>query len=94
MQFGHALNRILRELILGDPALSPVQLPKFDISDGFYRVNLNIDDVPKLGVAFPAKPGEPKCIAFFLVLPMGWENSPPIFSAATETIADLANQRI
>jgi hypothetical protein len=26
-----------------------------------------------------------------LVLPMGWKNSPPIFSTATETIADLAN---
>ena len=25
---------------------------------------------------------------------MGWKNSPPIFSAATETIADLANHQI
>ena len=94
MQFGHALDRILRELILADPALGPVQLLKLDISDGFYRVNLNIEDVPKLGVAFPTKPGEPQLVAFPLVLPMGWKNSPPIFSAATETIADLANQRI
>ena len=36
MQFGHALDRILRELILTDPALGPVQLLKLDISDGFY----------------------------------------------------------
>ena len=41
MQFGHALDRILRELILADPALGPVQLLKLDISDGFYQVNLN-----------------------------------------------------
>ena len=94
MQFGHALDRILRELILADPAWGPVQLLKLDVSDGFYRVNLNIDDVPKLGVAFPTKPGEPQLVAFPLVLPMGWKNSPPVFSAATETIADLANQRI
>ena len=94
MQFGHALDRILRELILADPALGPVQLLKLDISDGFYRVNLNIDDIPKLGVAFPTKPGEPHLVAFPLVLSMGWKNSPPIFSAATKTIADLANHRI
>ena len=36
MQFGHSLDRILRELILADPALGPVQLLKLDISDGFY----------------------------------------------------------
>ena len=69
-------------------------LLKIDISDGFYRINLAIDDIPKLGVAFPTKPGEPKLVAFPLVLPMGWKNSPPIFSAATETVADLANQEI
>ena len=91
IQFGHALDRILRELILADPALGPVQLLKLDISDGFYQVNLNIDDIPKLGIAFPTKPGEPHIVAFPLGLPIGWKNSPPIFSAATETIADLAN---
>ena len=33
-------------------------------------------------------------MAFPLVLSLGWKNSPPVFSTATETIADLANQRI
>ena len=94
MQFGHALDRILREIILADPSLGPVQLMKVDLSDGFYRINLNIDDIPKLGVVFPTKPGEEPLVAFPLVLPMGWKNSPPIFSTATETIADLANQRL
>jgi len=94
MQFGHALDRILRELLLSDPALGPVDLLKLDISDGFYRINLSVDDIPKLGVAFPTRPEEPKLVALPLVLPMGWKNSPPIFSAATETIADLANKRI
>ena len=91
IQYGHALNQILCEVILADPSLSPVQLLKIDISDGFYQANLNIDNIPKLGVASPTKPGEPHLVAFPSVLPMGWKNSPPIFSAATETIADLAN---
>jgi hypothetical protein len=93
MQFGHALDRILREILLADPNLGPVYLLKLDISDGFYRIALNIDDIPKLGVAFPTTPGQEPLIAFPLVLPMGWTNSPPIFSTATETIADLANAR-
>ena len=71
------------------------RLIKIDISDGFYRIALNIDDIPKLGVVvFPTLPGEEPLVAFPLVLPMGWSNSPPILSTATETIADLANERL
>jgi hypothetical protein len=61
---------------------------KLDLSDGFYRIGLIVDDIPKLGVIFPTLPGEEPLIAFPLVLPMGWKNSPPIFCTATETIAD------
>ena len=91
MQFGHAIDRILREILIANPDLGPLQLIKLDISDGFYRVGLKVDDIPKLGVVFPSRPGEEKLVALPLVLPMGWTNSPPIFSAATETAADLAN---
>ena len=94
MQFGHALDRILREILLADPAFGPVHLLKVDLSDGFYRLDVNVDDIPKLGVVFPTAPGEEQLIAFPLVLPMGWTNSPPIFSTATETIADVANDRL
>ena len=79
MQFGHALDRILREILLANPAFGPVRLMKVDISDGLYRIDLNVDDIPKLGVVFPTLNGEEPLIAFPLVLPMGWKNSPPIF---------------
>ena len=39
MQFGHALDWILREILLADLSLSHVQLLKVDLSDSFYRVN-------------------------------------------------------
>ena len=94
MQFGHALERFLRQILLADPALGPVLIMKLDISDGFYRICLNPNDIPKLGVVFPTLPGQQRLVAFPLVLPMGWKNSPPIFSTATETIADLANKHI
>jgi hypothetical protein len=94
MQFGHALERILRQILLADPSLGPVKLIKVDIGDGFYRIALSIEDIPKLGVVFPTLPGQQRLVALPLVLPMGWKNSPPTFSTATETIADLANQRL
>jgi Reverse transcriptase (RNA-dependent DNA polymerase). len=91
MQFGHTLERILRHILLSDPSHGPVYLIKIDISDGFYRIDMNPDDIPRLGVVFPTEDGQEPLIAFPLVLPMGWKNSPPAFTTATETIADLAN---
>ena len=35
MQYGHALDRILCEILLADPELGPVHLHKIDISDGY-----------------------------------------------------------
>ena len=95
MQFGHALERILREILLANVNHGFVYLNKTDLSDGFYRVGLVPEDIPKLGVIFPPIPGQPEpLVALPLVLPMGWKNSPPIFSTPTETIADITNQRL
>jgi hypothetical protein len=94
MQFGHALDRYLRELILADPSLGPLYMLKLDISDGFYRIAVAPNDIPKLGVVFPNRPHQEKLVALPLVLPMGWKNSPPVFSAATETAADIANTNL
>ena len=94
MQFGHALERLLREILLANPAHGPVKMIKVDLSDGFYRLHLVPSDAPKLGLAFPRIPGLPDLVAVPLVLTMGWKNSPPAFSAVTETIADICNRRI
>jgi hypothetical protein len=94
MQFGQALPRILRHILLADPAHGPVFMLKIDISDGFYRIDVNPEDIPRLGVVFPTQPGQEPLVALPLVLPMGWKNSPPAFCTATETIADLANRSL
>lgn len=94
MQFGRTLQRILQRILLSDPSFGPVYLSKIDISDGFYRIQLSARDVPKLAVLLPQAPGEEPMVAFPMVLPMGWVNSPPYFSAATETAADLMNRRL
>lgn len=72
IQFGHVLDRILHKILLADPTMGPIYLPKLDISDGFYRINLAIEDIPHLGVVFPVAEGEEPLVAFPLVLPMGW----------------------
>jgi hypothetical protein len=94
MQFGHALQRLLEAINNADPWYSPVYLIKIDIANGFYRVWVNTDDIPKLGIVFPAMSDSDQLIAFPLVLPMGWKESLPYFCATTEMAVDLANQAI
>jgi hypothetical protein len=94
MQFGRALERIIAKVVLADPRYGPVKVIKIDIADGFYRIRVRTEDIPKLGVIFPHKEGEAPLVAFPLVLPMGWTESPPYFCAATETVTDIANDRM
>jgi hypothetical protein len=94
MQFGRALWIILNAIARANPTLGPVYLSKVDIADGFYPIRVRSTDVAKLGVLLPTRSGEEPLVAFPLALPMGWSQSPPIFTSATETIADLANQAV
>ena len=88
------MERFLRKNLLADPKHGPVYILKADVADGFYRLHLNINGIQKLAVVFPSPDGVHHYIALPLVLPMGWTSSPPVFSAVTETIADLANRHI
>jgi hypothetical protein len=92
MQFGRAPWRILKHMKHANQHMGPVYMSKIDIADGFYRIWVRSSDVPKLGVLFPSLPGDEPLVGFTLALPMEWEEAPKIFTAATETVADLANQ--
>ena len=94
MQFGKALQRILQALVDANPIFGPVHLLKVDIADGFYRIWLNVADIPKLACSLPQMYGEEPLLALPLVLPMGWTESPPYFCTATETVADITNKRL
>ena len=91
MQFGHALQQILQRMYNADPRHGPIYMMKVDIADGFYHVVLAPEDVPSIGVCLPPGPDGKTLVAFPLVLPMGWVESPPQFCAVTETVADLSN---
>jgi hypothetical protein len=94
MQFGTALQRIIEDIVNANPRHGPVYMCKVDIADGFYRVDVRPADIPKLGVIIPPTKDHEQLVAFPLVLPMGWKNSPPYFCAITETVADVTNERI
>jgi hypothetical protein len=90
MQFGTALQRAIENIVNANPRFGPVQVCKVDIADGFYRIEVRPADIPKLGVIIPSQTeDQEQLIAFPLVLPMGWKNSPPYFCAITETVADV-----
>jgi anion-transporting ArsA/GET3 family ATPase len=62
MQFGNALDRLIRHFVLVDPAHGLVQLIKVDIVDSFYRIGVRPTDVLKLDVAVPStKPNQLLC---------------------------------
>ena len=94
MQYGRALDRLIREILYADPALGYVYLLQADVSDGFYRIWIRPTDPPKLELIFPSSKEEEQMVAIPLTLPMGWKNSPPLFCTATETVADLANEAL
>ena len=93
MQFGRALQHVCSNIVYAPPQYGPVSMSNIDITDGFYRVWVQIDDIPKLGVAIPTASGFP-LVASPLALPMGWVESPPYFTAFTDTACDLANSRL
>jgi len=85
------LQRLLSQLVHANPRFGPPRLAKIDVADGFYRVGLRPADIPKLGVILPHTSTGAPLVAFPLALPMGWVESPPFFTALTETACDLAN---
>jgi hypothetical protein len=94
MQFGRALSRILQSIARFDPRLGPVFLAKIDVDDAFYRIAIRVADVTKRSVIFPSEAGEEPLVALPLVFPVGWKESPPVLTSATESVADLANTLI
>jgi hypothetical protein len=94
MQFGKAIERLLNASVQAHPKCGPPLHYQVDISDGFYRITLSTSGVKKLGVLLPAFPGSPSLVAFPLILPMGWTDSPLFFCVFTEMICDLANEEI
>jgi hypothetical protein len=93
MQFGKAQEQMLQARMKANPKFGTVKAYKVDIGDGFYRVPVATSGVLKLGVLLPEMPSfSERMVAFPLVIPMGWTESPPFFCKFTETACDLTNE--
>ena len=91
-QLGHALNRLIHAFA-NTPSEAPIYMAKWDIKDGFWRLNCEEGQEWNFAYVQPsshhATPTNPT-----LVIPtslqMGWIESPAYFCTASETARDVA----
>ena len=90
-QMGHALMRIVHAFAEADED-AKIFLAKWDIKDGFWRLNAEAGQEWNFSYVMPQPPGEPVRLVVPTSLQMGWIESPPYFCAASETARDVAVQ--
>ena len=94
LQFGHAFTRYLQQLHRADTRHGPVYMSKTDVADAFMQIWIELHSIPILAALLPTSIDETPLVAFPMVLPMGWVNSPNYLCAITETICDITNDRL
>jgi len=88
-QLGHSLKRIIHAFAeVEDDAV--ILMAKWDIQDGFWRLNCRDGDEWNFCYVLPQGPGEPTRLVVPTSLQMGWVESPPYFCTASETARDVA----
>jgi hypothetical protein len=86
---GHALSRIIHAFAEADKD-AKIFMAKFDIKDGFWRLDCQEGEQWNFAYVLPQKEGEPVRLVVPTSLQMGWVESPPYFCAASETARDVA----
>jgi len=90
-QLGHTLSRVIHAFAEADEN-SLVLSAKWDIKDGFWRLQCEEGEEWNFCYVLPQKEGEPIKLVVPVSLQMGWVESPPYFCAASETARDVAAQ--
>jgi hypothetical protein len=88
---GHALSRIIHAFAEAGED-DKVFMAKFDIKDGFWRLDCKEGEEWNFVYVLPQPEGEPIRLVVPTSLQMGWVESPPYFCAASETARDVAAQ--
>jgi PAS domain-containing protein len=89
-QLGHSLSRIIHALAEVDDN-AKVFFAKFDIKDGFWRLDAADGEEWNFCYVLPQPDGEPTRLVVPTSLQMGWVESPAYFCAASETGRDVAS---
>ena len=71
-----------------------ILLAKWDIQDGFWRLNCRMGEEWNFSYVLPQPEGEPTRLVVPTSLQMGWVESPPYFCATSETARDVAVEYI
>ena len=90
-QLGHSLARIIHAFAQADDD-KKIFMAKWDIKDGFWRLDCEEGAEWNFAYVLPQKEGEPIKLVIPTSLQMGWIESPPYFCAASETGRDIASQ--
>ncbi len=69
-------------------------MAKWDIKDGFWRMDCAKGKEWNFAYVLPQPEGEPIKLVVPTSLQMGWVESPPYFCAATETARDITTKFI
>ena len=90
-QMGHALKRVIYAMAEADLAGDEkVFMAKWDIKDGFWRLDCRDGEEWNFAYVLPQEEGEPVRLVVPTSLQMGWIESSPYFCAASETARDVA----
>jgi hypothetical protein len=65
-------------------------MAKWDIKDGFWRMDAEEGAKWNFAYVLPQSPGSPSYLMVPTSLQMGWVESPPFFCVASETARDVA----
>jgi hypothetical protein len=94
-QLGHTLQRVIHAMAEADlRGDEKVFMAKYDIKDGFWRLNCQKGEEWNFAYVLPQEEGKPVKLVVPTSLQMGWVESPPYFGAASETARDLASQYV
>ncbi len=90
-QIGHSPQQIIHVFAEADKN-DKIFMAKWDIKDGFWRLDAQAGDEWNFAYVLPQAPGESIKIVVPSSLQMGWVKLPPYFCTATETSLDIAMQ--
>jgi hypothetical protein len=92
-QIGECLSRIIHAFAAAEED-AKIFMAKWDIKDGFWRMDCREGEEWNFAYVLPQPEGEPIRLVIPTSLQMGWVESPPYFCAATETARDIATTYI
>jgi hypothetical protein len=90
-QIKECLSPIVYAFTETDPT-AKIFMAKWDIKDGFWRMDCAEGEEWNSAYVLPQKEGEPVLLVVPTSLQMGWIESPPYFCTATETARDVTTE--